>query len=38
MSKVPNLVYEKVINALQREAWVVIRQKGSHIRLQKQQA
>ncbi|MCD6262253.1 MAG: type II toxin-antitoxin system HicA family toxin [Deltaproteobacteria bacterium] len=27
--------YEKVIKALQRDGWVVIRQKGSHIRLQK---
>ena len=36
MSKVPNIGYEKVINALQRDAWVIVRQKGSHIRLQKQ--
>ncbi|MGH8614071.1 MAG: type II toxin-antitoxin system HicA family toxin [Gammaproteobacteria bacterium] len=35
MTKVPNLGYEKVIGALQRDGWVVIRQKGSHIRLQK---
>ena len=35
MSKVPSLNYEKVIKALQRDGWVVIRQKGSHIRLQK---
>ncbi len=35
MSKVPSLNYEKVIKALQRDDWVVIRQKGSHIRLQK---
>lgn len=35
MTKVPNLGYEKVIAALQRDSWVVIRQKGSHIRLQK---
>ncbi len=28
MSKVPNLGYEKVINALQRDAWIVVRQKG----------
>lgn len=33
--KVPGLSYEKVINALRRDGWVVIRQKGSHIRLQK---
>ena len=35
MTKVPNLGYEKVIKALQRDGWVVVRQKGSHIRLQK---
>ena len=33
--KVPSLNYEKVINALRRDGWVVVRQKGSHIRLQK---
>ena len=35
MSKVPNLSYTEVIRALQRDSWVVVRQKGSHIRLQK---
>ena len=35
MSKVPSLHYEKLINALKRDGWVVVRQKGSHIRLQK---
>jgi predicted RNA binding protein YcfA (HicA-like mRNA interferase family) len=35
MSKVPNLPYDKIIRALQRDGWVVVRQKGSHIRLQK---
>ncbi len=35
MTKVPSLNYQKVINALQRDGWVVVRQKGSHIRLQK---
>ena len=35
MTKVPSLVYEKVVRALQRDGWVVVRQKGSHIRLQK---
>ena len=35
MSKVPNANYPQVINALRRDGWVVIRQKGSHIRLQK---
>ena len=35
MSKVPSLNYEKVINALHRDGWVVVRQRGSHIRLHK---
>jgi predicted RNA binding protein YcfA (HicA-like mRNA interferase family) len=35
MSKVPSLDYEKVIKALQREGWVVVRQRDPHIRLQK---
>ena len=35
MTKVPSLGYEKVRRALQRDGWVVVRQKGSHIRLQK---
>ena len=35
MSKVPSLNYDKVIRALQRDGWVIVRQKGSHIRLQK---
>jgi len=35
MSKVPSLNYPRVINALRRDGWIVIRQKGSHIRLQK---
>jgi len=35
MSKVPSLNYEKVINALRRDGWIVVRQRGSHIRLQK---
>jgi predicted RNA binding protein YcfA (HicA-like mRNA interferase family) len=35
MTKIPSLEYEKVIKALQRDGWVVVRQKGSHIRLQK---
>ncbi|MDP6847474.1 MAG: type II toxin-antitoxin system HicA family toxin [Kiritimatiellia bacterium] len=35
MSKVPSLSYDRVIRALQRDGWVVVRQKGSHIRLQK---
>lgn len=35
MSKVPTLSYTEVLRALQRDSWVVVRQKGSHIRLQK---
>ncbi len=35
MSKVPSANYEQVIRALRRDGWVVVRQKGSHIRLQK---
>jgi len=35
MTKVPSLMYEKVVRALQRDGWVVVRQKSSHIRLQK---
>ncbi len=35
MTKVPSLGYEKIIAALKRDGWVVVRQKGSHIRLQK---
>ena len=35
MSKVPSVNYQQVINALHRDGWVVVRQKGSHIRLQK---
>ena len=34
MSKVPSLNYE-VVRALRRDGWVVVRQRGSHIRLQK---
>ncbi len=35
MTKVPSLSYRRVIRALRRDGWVVVRQKGSHIRLQK---
>lgn len=35
MAKVPSLSYERVIRALQRAGWVVVRQRGSHVRLQK---
>ena len=36
MTKVPSVHYEKIVNALRRAGWVVVRQKGSHIRLQKE--
>ncbi len=35
MSEMPSLSYIKIINALQRLGFVVVRQKGSHIRMQK---
>ena len=35
MTKVPSLNYGKLIKALQRDGWVIVRQKGSHIRLHK---
>ena len=35
MTKVPSLNYPQVINALRRDGWIVIRQRGSHVRLQK---
>ena len=35
MTKVPSLNYSQVVQALRRDGWVVVRQRGSHIRLQK---
>jgi predicted RNA binding protein YcfA (HicA-like mRNA interferase family) len=35
MNKVPALNYDRIVTALQRDGWVVVRQRGSHIRLQK---
>ena len=35
MSKVSSLAYHQIIRALQRDGWTVVRQRGSHIRLQK---
>ncbi|MFH0957810.1 MAG: type II toxin-antitoxin system HicA family toxin [Pseudomonadota bacterium] len=35
MTKIPSLPFDQVIRAMQRDGWVVVRQKGSHIRLQK---
>ena len=38
MSKVPSLSYTEIIKALQRDGWTIVRQRGSHIRLQKRSA
>ena len=35
MTKVPSQNYDKVVKALQRAGFFVVRQKGSHIRMQK---
>ncbi|QKK02396.1 MAG: addiction module toxin, HicA family [Pseudomonadota bacterium] len=35
MSKVPSLPGYKIVAALKRDGWIVVRQRGSHIRLQK---
>lgn len=35
MSKVPSLAYTEIITALNRDGWIFVRQKGSHIRLEK---
>jgi predicted RNA binding protein YcfA (HicA-like mRNA interferase family) len=35
MTKIPSVAYDRVIRSLQRDGWVVVRQKGGHIRLQK---
>ena len=35
MSKVPSLSYKKILAALERDGWIVVRQLGSHIRLEK---
>jgi predicted RNA binding protein YcfA (HicA-like mRNA interferase family) len=36
VTKVPSLNYNFVVAALQRDGWVVVRQRGSHIRMHKQ--
>ena len=36
MSKVPSLSYKKIITALERDGWTLVRQRGSHIRLEKE--
>jgi len=38
LTKVPSLNYPAVIAALQRAGWVVVRQRGSHIRMHRQAA
>ncbi|WP_088571509.1 type II toxin-antitoxin system HicA family toxin [Thermoflexus hugenholtzii] len=35
MTKIPSLPYDGIIRALQRDGWTVVRQRRSHIRLQK---
>jgi len=35
MTEIPELPYTVIIRALQRDGWVVVRQRGSHIRIQK---
>jgi len=35
LTKAPSLAYVEIIKALQRDGWTVVRQRGSHIRLQK---
>ena len=35
MTKVPSLNYDQLIHALQRAGFEIVRQKGSHIRLEK---
>ena len=35
MTKIPSIDYDTPIRALQRDGWVVVRQRGSHIRMQK---
>lgn len=35
MTKLPSISYKEIIGALQRDGWIVVRQRGSHIRLRK---
>ncbi len=35
MTKIPGINYDTLITVLQRDGWVVVRQRGSHIRMQK---
>lgn len=35
MTKVPSLAYDRLVRALERDRWVIVRQHGSHIRVEK---
>jgi predicted RNA binding protein YcfA (HicA-like mRNA interferase family) len=35
MTVIPSLPYDRLVRALERDGWVVVRRRGSHIRLQK---
>ena len=35
MTRIPSLPFTEIIKALERDGWVILRQKGSHIRLHK---
>ncbi len=35
MTKVPSVSYERVVRAFERDGWVTVRQRGSHIRMEK---
>ena len=35
MTKVPSLSFVEIIRTLQKDGWIVVRQRGIHIRLQK---
>ena len=35
MKKVPSLSCVRVVHSLQKDGWIVVRQKGSHVRVQK---
>ena len=38
MREVPSLASHRIVRALRRDGWVVVRQRGSHIRLHKRLA
>ncbi|MHB9031246.1 MAG: type II toxin-antitoxin system HicA family toxin [Candidatus Latescibacterota bacterium] len=35
MTEIPSLSYTRIVRAFQRDGWIVVRRKGSHLRLQK---